>query len=105
MSGMIDRYFTAQNAHDVDAMGACLTDQATVRDEGRSYAGRDAISGWMTEVNVRYAPTVEPLRQIADAGAAEVAVRVAGTFPGSPIELAYRFAFAPDGLIRSLEIG
>ena len=105
MSGTLDHYFAAQNAHDVDAMASCFTEEATVRDEGRSYAGRGAIRGWMAEVEARYAPTVEPLGQREDAGAAEVAVRVAGTFPGSPIELTYRFAFAPDGLIRSLEIG
>ena len=105
MPGTLDRYFAAQNAHDVDAMAACFTDEATVRDEGRLHAGRGAIRGWMTEVNARYAPTVEPLGRREDSGTAEVVVRVAGTFPGSPIELTYRFAFAPDGLIRSLEIG
>ncbi len=46
LPGILDRYFKAQNAHDIDAMVACFAPDAVVRDEGHDIVGTDAIRAW-----------------------------------------------------------
>ena len=104
LPGPLNRYFVAQNAHDVDAMTACFAADATVLDEDRTYRGRDAIRGWKVDTLARYAPSVEPLEAQDRDGIYNVTVKVSGTFPGSPIHLTYRFSLDPEGLIRTLEV-
>lgn len=74
-----------------------------VIDERREHQGRQAIARWKTEATEKYHYTSEPLR--ADLSAADVTViaRVTGEFPGSPVELRYRFTLAGDKIAR-LEI-
>ena len=48
---------------------------------------------------------MEPLESRTEAGRTVVVARVAGSFPGSPLNLTYRFGLAEDGLIGALEIG
>ena len=56
---VIGRYVAATNARDVEAMTACFTPDATVRDEGRSYAGRAEIHAWEAEVTEKYGVSSE----------------------------------------------
>ncbi len=97
-------YFAAQNAHDVDAMVATFAMDAEVRDEGRSYVGREAIREWKMATSSKYAITAEPLRSDRDGDALKVIARVSGNFPGSPAELTYDFLIDGSDQIRRLEI-
>jgi hypothetical protein len=104
LPGILQEYFQAQNAHDVEAMVACFAADGTVRDEGRDIIGDDAIRAWKVETSAKYRITVEPLERRAEAGKTIVVAKVSGTFLGSPANLTYRFGFSADGRIRSLEI-
>jgi len=98
------RYFETQNAHDIEAMVACFALDAAVRDEGRGIRGTEAVRAWKTEASANYRITAEPLECHVDAGGAVVVVKVSGIFPGSPANPAYRFGFAADGRISTLEV-
>lgn len=100
----ITRYFQAVNGRELDAAPLLFTEQASVHDEGGSHSGRAAIRAWMAGTIGKYDFTAQPEgceRQGADT---VVAARVSGTFPGSPIQLSFRFTLA-DRLIDRLEIG
>ena len=104
LSVPLSTYFEAQNAHDVDAMLACFTEEAMVRDEGRDMIGRVAIRGWIHETTRKYRPTVKPTSVAEEDERTIVMVQVAGIFPGSPIGLRYRFRISGKKIAR-LEIG
>lgn len=99
----IAAYIAGSNAHDADACAACFTKEAVVRDEGRERRGVAAIRAWTQEVNKKYRPTVEVIRFAKADGKTIVTGQVAGTFPGSPVELRYTFTLAGDKIAR-LEI-
>jgi hypothetical protein len=104
LPGKLERYFAAQNDHDVDAMAAAFASDAEVVDEHRSYVGREAIREWKRETSAKYGITVEPLSATDDGKIVSVVGRVAGNFPGSPADLTYDFALDDAGFIRSLKI-
>jgi SnoaL-like protein len=99
----LPNYFEAQNAHDVDAMLSAFSDAASVRDEGQDMIGRVAIREWIAETSRKYRVTVAPIGVSQADGRTIVTARVSGTFPGSPIELRYRFTIVSEK-ISSLEI-
>jgi hypothetical protein len=101
----LPRYFAAQNALDAEAMVACFTADAEVRDERRNYAGRDAILEWKRDTIAKYGISIAPLEAHESGGNTVVIARVAGNFPGSPADLTYTFGLSPDGLIHTLSIG
>jgi hypothetical protein len=101
---ILRRYFEAQNAHDIEAMVACFALDAAVRDEGRDIRGTEAIRAWKTETSAKYRITAEPLECRVEAGRTAVVARLSGNFPGSPANLTYRFGFAADGRISTLEV-
>ncbi len=100
----IAAYFCAQNAHDVEGMLGAFAQGSTVSDEGRDMVGRDAIRAWIDDTTRKYHPSVTPLDVEQVDGSSVVKARVSGTFPGSPIELSYRFK-VEGRLIAALEIG
>src|SRR5262249_14205214 len=104
LPAMLDRYFAAQNAHDVEAMVACFAPDAAVHDEGEEIVGTAAIRTWKQNTSAKYRITAEPLECRDQDGTTVVVVKVSGTFPGSPANLTYRFRFADDGRISSLEV-
>jgi hypothetical protein len=81
----------------------CFTAQATVRDEGKTHSGRDAIAAWKADASARYTYTAEPFELDLNDGHSVVRCHVTGSFPGSPVDLRYRFRLE-RGLIASLEI-
>jgi hypothetical protein len=101
---ILDSYFRAQNAHDIAAMVACFADDAVVRDEGHTHIGTEAIRAWKIDTSAKYHITATPLESRAEGDKTIVVVRVAGTFPGSPANLIYRFGFSADGRIGALEV-
>ena len=82
---------------------ACFSDDAVVRDEGRERQGVAAIREWLQEVSAKYRPTVDVLGVAQTADETTVTGRVAGDFPGSPVELRFAFTLAGDKIAR-LEI-
>ncbi len=98
----ISAYFAADKG-DVQAVAQCFTEDAVVKDEGHTYSGLSAIRRWRTEVATKYVYTSEPFAVEDKDGRTIVTSRLAGNFPGSPINL--RFFFGLDGgKIASLEI-
>jgi len=98
----IAAYFRADRQNP-DALARCFTPQATVKDEGRTHTGQDAIRAWKEAASARFDYTTEPFVLEQDSGHHTVRSRVTGNFPGSPVNLRYRFRLE-RGVIASLEI-
>jgi len=98
----IAAYFAAdqQNAQ---ALAQCFTAQAVLKDEGRTHCGREAIAAWKAQASAQYTYTADPFAFDVEDGHPVVGCHVAGNFPGSPVDLRYRFRLE-RGLIASLEI-
>lgn len=97
-------YFEHNNAHDADALAGLFAEDARVHDERADHRGRDAIRAWAEETFRKYGTVLTPHEASEEGGATVVRSGVAGSFPGSPIELSFRFV--TDGeAIRDLEIG
>lgn len=101
---ILDRYFRAQNAHDIPAQVACFAEDATVRDEGKDLAGIESIRAWAEETRAKYRITAEPLEYRMEDGATVVRARITGTFTGSPITLDFHFRIAGKDRIAALEV-
>ena len=97
-------YFAGVNSRDVDAAIVPFADNAVVKDEGRQRRGRSAIREWIEETTAKYQPVVEVTQVDALPDKATATGRVSGNFPGSPIELQYRFGLEGEKIV-SLEIG
>ena len=104
MPPALSMYFTASNKHDVDAMIAVFSQEATVKDEGKERHGSNAIRAWMNDTIRRYNFKAEPTGVAREHDRTVVTAIISGTFPGSPVTLSYRFKL--DGQkIAHLEIG
>lgn len=97
-------YFEASNAYDADALVAAFAEKASVRDEGREMIGLVAIRDWAEDTFRKYRTILVPKRASRQGDVTIVTVEAAGSFPGSPIELAFRFRVA-GVKIAALEIG
>ncbi|HSV45121.1 MAG TPA: nuclear transport factor 2 family protein [Ramlibacter sp.] len=98
----IAAYFAADEL-DPEALAQCFTAQAIVKDEGRTHTGLTAIKAWKAAASAQYTYTTQPFALQQQDGFQVVASRVVGNFPGSPVDLRYRFRHE-RGLIASLEI-
>lgn len=98
----IAAYFAA-DTHNPEAVARCFTAQATVEDEGHTHMGLDAIQAWKAAASAQYQYTTAPFALEREEGFQVVHAHVAGNFPGSPVDLRYRFRLE-RGLIASLEI-
>jgi ketosteroid isomerase-like protein len=102
---VITRYLKAAPENDVATLLGCFTDDAVVRDEGHTYRGKAEIEGWRAATAAAFTYTVEVLGgETADDGRELVRTRLAGTFPGSPVELTFAFTLRGD-LISGLVTG
>jgi hypothetical protein len=99
----IAAYFAADKAGDAAALARCFAGDGVVRDEGGTFMGPAAIQGWNAATRAKYHHTVEPLNVSERDGAIVVLGRVAGQFPGSPVELQHVFILNGE-TIASLEI-
>jgi ketosteroid isomerase-like protein len=99
----IAAYFEADRSRSADAVAACFAKDAVVKDERRAHRGRDAIRDWKAQASAAFAYTVEPFAIKTEAGRTVVTGRVAGDFPGSPVDLRYLFSLDGDA-IAGLEI-
>lgn len=101
---MLSEYFAAANVRDPDRVAACFTEGASVRDEGKDIQGRKAIRAWAEETSRKYHfnADIQSIEETVDRTV--VLAHLTGDFPGSPIDLSYRFRLSA-GLISDLEIG
>ena len=100
---VIQSYVQASNAHDVPSILACFADDAVVRDEGETLQGKKAIEAWIVKTIGKYKFHFEPLNVKEGNKEVVVAVKVSGTFDGSPVTLNYHFAIA-SGKISSFAV-
>ena len=101
LPGPIAAYFAADR-EGAEAVSRCFTENAVVKDEGRTNRGRTAIRQWKEEVSTKYQYTCEPFA-CEERDGTVVTSRLTGTFPGSPVNL--RFVFVLEGdQIASLEV-
>jgi len=98
----ITAYFAADK-QTPEALARCFTTQAVVKDEGHTYSGLDAIKAWKAAATAKYTYINEPTALEQTEGCHIVTSRVVGNFPGSPVDLRYRFRLE-RGLIAALEI-
>ena len=95
-------YFVADTTS-AEAVAQCFTDEAVVIDERHEYRGRTAIARWKVEASTRFRYRVERLGAHVSGDQTSVTGRVTGDFPGSPVDLQYRFTLEGDKIAR-LEI-
>jgi hypothetical protein len=98
----IAAYFTTDKG-DSDAVSQCFTENAVVKDEGRTYHGRAAIKKWKADASTKYQYTSEPFASERKDEMTVVTSRLTGNFPGSPVNLRFFFELEGDK-IASLEI-
>ena len=101
---IIETYFRASNADDINALVSCFSGDAVVTDENETHRGAAAIKAWSVNVRKKYQFKAEVLRVAHKPDAVVVTANLSGTFPGSPVDLDFKFTLKGD-LIASLEIG
>ena len=99
----IAAYFTADRERDQVRITLPFAEDAIVKDEGKEHSGRDAIRQWMSHAWTKYDAVAQPSAIAERGGAMVVTTHVVGNFPGSPLDLRYRFVLEGD-LIARLEI-
>jgi SnoaL-like domain len=102
LPGPIAAYFAA-DTEGGEAVARCFTEEAVVKDEGRTHRGRAAIRQWKEDASTKYQYTSEPLACEQRDGTVVVTSRLTGTFPGSPVNLRFFFVLEGDA-ITSLEV-
>lgn len=95
--------FFAEHGRRLTGIADLFSKDAVVKDEGHTYRGIPAIEHWINQSSAKYDFTSRPIGCDAVDGVTMVTCRVAGNFPGSPIDLCYGFRI--DGnKIANLEI-
>lgn len=100
----LPEYFAAANTDDAARIAACFASDARVHDEKRDHVGRAAIRQWAADVRAKVRFQSEPFSIDGDPDRPVVVAHVSGDFPGSPVDLTYRFVIT-DGEITTLSIG
>ena len=101
---IIETYFRASNANHVEKLVSCFLTDAVVIDENETHRGAAAIKAWSVNVRKKYEFKTEVLRVVEKAGAVVATVKLSGTFPGSPVDVDFKFTLKGTQ-ISSLEIG
>lgn len=99
----LSEYFAAANSDDAERIAACFAEDATVHDEKQDFIGRAAIRQWAASARTKYSFQSEPFAIGGDTDRPVVRAHVTGDFPGSPVDLTYRFVIV-DGTIATLVI-
>jgi ketosteroid isomerase-like protein len=101
---IIETYFRASNADDIEGLAFCFSTDAVVVDENETHRGAAAIKAWSVNVRKKYEFKTEVLRATQKPGVVVVTAKLSGTFPGSPVDLDFKFTLEGNH-ISSLEIG
>lgn len=98
----IAAYFSADRT-DAAAVAACFTDNAVVKDEGKTHRGKAEITAWKTGTASKYTYTSTPIAIAEDGDRTVVTSHLVGDFPGGEVDLRHFFGIE-GGKIASLEI-
>lgn len=96
-------FFQAHNTGQTQDFDDLFTRDAHVNDEQHEYRGAD-IKRWMDGAIARYKPHAETTDLARVGEETIVTAQVTGAFPGSPIQIRYRFVLRDDQ-IAALTIG
>ena len=99
----VQTYVEAYNARNREAALASFSDDALVHDEAKDHRGRKAIAEWLGETLEKYQPLLTPGKVEGGDQKPVVAMTVSGSFPGSPVTLAFQFTLE-NGRIAGLNI-
>jgi NAD(P)-dependent dehydrogenase (short-subunit alcohol dehydrogenase family) len=103
MPPALHSYLQSEATRDLERLAQCFTSDAEVEDENRIHRGIGAILEWKRTTHARYQYTVTPLGMARHEGEFRMLAKVAGTFPGSPVQLMYVARIAGEK-IASLSI-
>jgi ketosteroid isomerase-like protein len=100
----ISQYLAARQSRDTDAAAGCLTQDATVIDEGNTYTGPQQIRDWLANSASEYTYTSELTGALRIDDDRYVAINhLEGDFPGGVVDLQYKFTLY-DGRISQIII-
>jgi len=92
----VQTYVEAYNARDREVTVACFSDDARVHDEAKDHRGRKAITEWVGGTLENFQPLLTPGKVEGGEQKAVVAMTVSGSFPGSPVTLAFHFTIEKE---------
>lgn len=85
-------YLTTPKAELGPRLAELFTEDAVVHDDGRTHVGLDAIRAWTDAVASAFTFTRTVTDTTTAGNAVVVRTRVAGDFPGSPVDLHHHFS-------------
>lgn len=104
LPALIAAFQAAQDARDPEAATALCAPDVVITDDGHTYAGRDGVVEFVRTAAAAFTFTRTLLDAVEEApGSWIVTNRVAGDFPGSPVDLHSRFRLAGEQ-IAALDI-
>lgn len=93
---VVQAWFAAHSARQVEAELATMTDDVVVIDEDQTFRGRQAARGWISGASREYSYTTTVLTSETGGGATVVTARLEGDFPGGRADLSYRFLLSGE---------
>ena len=101
---VVGQYQDAHDRGDVEAALASFAPNASVKDDGQEYHGRDEIRDWLARASTQFTYTrTHTGADALDANTWLVTNHLAGNFPGGVVAMRYRFVLTDDH-ISELEI-
>ncbi|MDI4643508.1 nuclear transport factor 2 family protein [Cohnella hashimotonis] len=104
---VIQAFIAASNKPDPEAYVDCFSEDATVRDEGKTWVGKDAIKKWSDEHHFSANVTLDPQRYRQHEAETMVVFKVDGDFDKTglpdPLYLDFHFQIR-DHQIKQLAI-
>lgn len=104
LNDVIRDFIEKSNSRDVQGLTSLFTSDPVISDEGQTHRGLAEIRGWAERTQIEYGFTLEALNSADVDSETTVNCRVSGNFPGSPVELPFRFKF-DAGKIAGIAIG
>ncbi|RAX47803.1 nuclear transport factor 2 family protein [Arthrobacter sp. AQ5-05] len=97
-------YFDLMEGTDRAHVLTVFTPDAVVIDDDHSYVGHQEILAWLSGPASEFIVTSTWLSGCRGGDTAIANIRLAGNFPGSPVDLRHEFRQNNNGLISSLKI-
>jgi hypothetical protein len=100
---VVSTYLTTPKTELGPMIEGLFTPDAVVRDDGQTHVGADAVRVWAGHVATAPGFTRTVTGSVTAGDAVIVTARLAGDFPGSPVDLHHHFTVT-DGRISALTI-
>jgi ketosteroid isomerase-like protein len=88
----VENFIAATNAHDATALAAVFGDGATVRDDGKTWAGETEIREWIQGHLIDPRIVLTPVSFAGD----RLVASGDGDFPGGPLSFSFEFGIEGD---------